>query len=87
MTTLKEIFANAIQQYEIIRKGESLYNAHYVFLVKINEGVEYYYQVFVTDVTGDHILQTADCYDTEKEAYREYRAHLKREQEQPLSQI
>ena len=84
--TLQELFHNAIMHTEILKKGESKYAGHYVFLVKVNEGIEYYYQVFITDATGGHIMQSVDVYDKLKDAEGEYREHLKREKEQPLNE-
>lgn len=84
--TLQELFHDAIMHTEILRKGESKYDGHYVFLVKVNEGIEYYYQVCITDATGGHIMQSVDIYDKLEGAEGEYREHLKREKEQPLNE-
>lgn len=84
--TLQELFHDAIMHTEIIRKGESKYAGHYVFLVKVNEGIEYYYQVYITDATGGHIMQSVDVYDEVEDAEAEYKEHLKREKEQPLNE-
>lgn len=84
--TLQELFHDAIMHTEILKKGESKYAGHYVFLVKVNEGIEYYYQVCITDSTGGHIMQSVDVYDKLKDAEGEYREHLKREKEQPLNE-
>lgn len=75
--TLQELFHDAIMHTEILRKGESKYAGHYVFLTKVNEGIEYYFQVCITDTAGGHIMQSADV---------EYKEHLKREKEQPLNE-
>lgn len=84
--TLQELFHDAIMHTEILKKGESKYAGHYVFLVKVNEGIEYYYQVCITDATGGHIMQSVDVYDKLEGAEGEYREHLKREKEQPLNE-
>lgn len=83
--TLQELFSDAIMHTEIIRKGESKYEGHYVFLTKVNEGIEYYYQVAITDAQGGHIMQSADVYDKLEDAEAEYREYLKREKEEPLT--
>ena len=84
--TLQELFHDAIMHTEILRKGESKYEGHYVFLTKVNEGIEYYYQVCITDTAGRHIMQSVDVYDKLEDAEGEYKEHLKREKEQPLNE-
>lgn len=84
--TLQELFHDAIMHTEILRKGESKYEGHYVFLTKVNEGIEYYFQICITDTAGGHIMQSADVYDELEDAEAEYKEHLKREKEQPLNE-
>lgn len=84
--TLQELFSDAIMHTEILRKGESKYEGHYVFLAKVSEGIEFYYQVFITDVKGNHIMQSVEGYDTLDAAEKEYKEHLSRERKYSMIQ-
>lgn len=81
MTTLKELLKTAISRTEVLRTGESKYKDHYVLLTKQIEGIESYYLVYITDIGGEHIIQSADFFDTYEEAEKEYKAHLLRERQ------
>lgn len=78
---LQELLSTAICRTEVIRVGESKYKDHYVLLAKEIQGIESYYQVYITDMGGEHILQSADAYDTYEEAEKEYKAHLLKERQ------